>query len=389
MTDLENELRRVFELKGQEVSDPAPPPHSFVWRIRIARATLPALATIVVAAAIVGATTLGFEPARTVVPGPADQENDRPGKNGSLPRREYRLTDTPMYLAPSERGLWVAGFRINHIDLKNDVSASTESLDGAAKGITTGFGRVWIALEREQGSFLIGARATGRRRVTVTDEVAIGGLDNIGNHFLATGHGAVWVTSSDGNVHRYDPFTQEMDTFDISEHFEDYRHSNGALVLAAGDLYMWFATTPGSVVAFDPVTMEPAGPRAELGWNVGELEFGAGRLVVLHTSPRGAHRIWRILEAQPEADPQATRVGTYGSDGVLEVRGTDAYLFRWKSSKTSMVFRLDLKTGRLLRQTLVAKDPYEAFTVQGDYGWLGDLAERKVTRISVPHLLED
>ena len=385
MHNVEQELRRLFELKSEDVSGGWPMNTNLVWRVRLARAVLPAVTFVVIAAAVVGASALPLQTDRGVTPGPADQDRkEKPAET----RESYSIPDAPMYLAPNRRGLWAAGFRINHIDLKGNYSTSTENLTGAAKGIAYGFGRVWVATDNNASGRLYGARLEGNE-VVVTDEVEISSLRNIGTYFVATGHGAVWVTSADGQVHRYDPDTKQLETFVIKEHFKEYRHSNGALLVTAGDAYMWFAATPGSIVAFDPDTMEPTGRREELGWNVARLAYGAGRVLVLQTTPEGAHRLWRIEEVAETDLGDPIRVGKYGADGVLAVQRPDAYIFRWKSATRSFVYRIDLTTGRVLKQQLVAKDPYEAFTVRGDYGWLGDLAGRRVKRISVPHLLPD
>src|SRR5688500_10954322 len=107
MTDLENELRQLFEHKGQDVPEAGPPTDRLVWRVRIARATAPAWIAIVLAATVGGASTVKFGMGRAGTPAPAGGDEGRRAA-GRLPREEYSLPDVPSYPARSRPGLWSA-----------------------------------------------------------------------------------------------------------------------------------------------------------------------------------------------------------------------------------------------------------------------------------------
>jgi streptogramin lyase len=105
-----------------------------------------------------------------------------------------------------DTGIWVSdhdGGRLLHLD--PDTGSVVETIDVAgARGITAGFGSIWVASDEPGNARIVRIDPTNH---SVVETIAVPG----GVEFIAAGADAVWVTDkSSGMVRRIDPSTNSV-----------------------------------------------------------------------------------------------------------------------------------------------------------------------------------
>ncbi|HYI43924.1 MAG TPA: hypothetical protein VE174_00485 [Actinomycetota bacterium] len=390
MTNIEHELRRLLDVKGQEVADQVSATPRLLRRVRRARLVIPTAVIAMASASVLAFTSFPFTRNLDRIPMPAEMDGD-----AQPLRKSYFVGDTPFWIAGGTEGLWVAGFRISFINFEMNMSTSSPKLDALPSGATYGMGRFWVAVDKKDaGDRLLSARLeegdpTGARRVEVLDE---GPIEDRGHdkHFMAVGHGYVWMTTGDAHVQRYHPVTKQLETFDLRSELRGYQGEQNALEVAAGERYMWFANAGGRVAAFDPTSMEPAGPEfdlskpgEDLNWQIGGLQFSDGRLVILRSSARGVQQIWQMNEVNEQME-EPIRLGRFAPLGGPNVENASAYLLRSHTERKAIIYRIDLGTGTRFQRKATLGQTYMGFTVINGSGWVSDFEKREVRRVPLP-----
>ena len=139
--------------------------------------------------------------------------------------------------------------------------------------LTTGYGAVWII-----GPDVIHRVDPASARTVAT--IPAPGTSGKGSQ-IATGAGAVWVTSAGGRpgVYRIDPRTNRVTSF------IRLPPTPGAITVAHGRVWVAEAEEgPGIVVRIDPRTNHVSGPPIRVGTGPGEIVSAAGTLWVTNTS---------------------------------------------------------------------------------------------------------
>jgi hypothetical protein len=388
MTDIELELRRLLEAKGQEVTEQTAPTSRLLRRVRRARLVVPTAVIAIASASVLAFTSLPFTRSLDRIPMPAERDGD------AQPLRDhYFVGDAPMSIAGGEDGLWVAGLRINFVNLDLNLSTSSELLGATYEGAAYGMDRFWVVVRRNTSHRLLSARLEdgdprGARGVEVSEEIAIEDGRQSAAHFMAVGHGYVWMSSGGARVHRYDPTARQIETFDLNDQLAGFHGDQGALWVASGDRYVWFANVGGRVAAFDPVTMAP-GPTIDLrmpgsqnNWQIAGFGFTDGHVVILRSSARGVQQIWQMDETE-EGLQSPIRLGRWSPTSPLNVEGPFAYLLRSHSDRKVIVNKVALRSGALT-QRKATLDSYTGFTVFKGNGWVGDLVQQEVLRVPLP-----
>lgn len=221
--------------------------------------------------------------------------DERTGEVGEQPQR---VPGGPFAVAVGEGGVWVASGdgTVRSFDLATGRPTGRVARVAGANGLATGAGAVWVT-SRIAGTVTRVDPATGRAGLAV--RVASGAAD------VAVGAGGVWVAGADdGTVTRVDPATGRPDR-PIAV--------GGAQVraLAVGGDALWVARAGGEltdevgVVRIDVEEGRPDGPGVRVPGGV-PVDLAADRAQVFASAPGGPR-----VEAQ--ADPGGvTRIDAAG-----------------------------------------------------------------------------
>ncbi|HEU5142052.1 MAG TPA: protein kinase [Solirubrobacterales bacterium] len=201
----------------------------------------------------------------------------------------------------------------------------------------------------------------GGEDVSVSDPIKVGAPPLR----IATGAGAVWVTSaSDGTLSRIDPDSREVVGRAL-------RLEQGISGVAVGDGSVWVSSPRrGTVLRVDPLTGRAV--RIPVGGRPGAIVFGGGRVWVADEAGRGltainpgGNEIYK-RRIEPQAAPLRLAVGA----GAV-----------WASSaSTGTIRRIDFGTAAADRSIPVGRGP-AGITVGGGRVWVATTRTDSVSRV--------